>query len=370
MHQSILLLSALAGLSLAQDTTSPIEELPFLLPIEGFEAFDLAADVSIPNPSTTIAHIICPTDGPDCGVGLGGHGIDYTILSNTKYIGTSIDPGLFTMTWSCVHNARQTKVACAESYGGPDANFPGETTSVFEGTAVASLFMGFVTNVAMATGTATGEGVQALAATRKLHQIHDGHETSATSTSSHKSSPTPTIPFYYPGGADYAPLVASISVPNPQTTIARVACAPDVDSSDCGWANGADYTILSSTIYKGTLSMPGDGEDGGPTLTWSGDHDTKKKEMVWTMAFFGGTDEPRTTTWTDVSSDIIRLVATVTKGAEALETGKQTAGSGVSGASGTVSGKGPAETGAAGRVGGGGVAALVALAGAVVLNAW
>jgi hypothetical protein len=130
MYRSIFLLSAWAATALAEKQT----EYSFFFP-GGTEGVNPVAEVSVPNPSTTIAHITCPTsvDLAECGV---GPGLEYTQIvqsQNTKFIGT-MSGGSFTMTYSCDYDARGVNANCGVSMGGDDAQFAGTSTLALAGT--------------------------------------------------------------------------------------------------------------------------------------------------------------------------------------------------------------------------------------------
>src|SRR4051812_26239766 len=55
-------------------------------------------------------------------------------------------------------------------------------------------------------------------------------------------------------GYDGVDPVASIKSLNASATQFRIACPSGTNSSDCGWGPGVDYTIISKTSYKASVS--------------------------------------------------------------------------------------------------------------------
>jgi hypothetical protein len=120
MYLPTLLLAAGATLAVAQDSKT----FPFFFP-SGSEGEPPVAEVSIKNPTTTIARIECPSGTPsyECGWGAG---LDYTVISTTIYEITMEVPDQMTMSVSCDHNTKQSKIACDVSVGGQMA-IPGSS---------------------------------------------------------------------------------------------------------------------------------------------------------------------------------------------------------------------------------------------------
>ncbi|KAF2462833.1 uncharacterized protein BDR25DRAFT_308109 [Lindgomyces ingoldianus] len=197
-----------------------------------------------------------------------------------------------------------------------------------------------------------------------------------------------TIEWFVPG-AEGSDLLASVVTANPSTTILHLSCPTNVDSSDCGFGPGLAFSIISTTIYEAVMS------ESDFTMSVSCEHNLQKSEMPCFVSNGGeGANDPGTTTETFSGSEIGFLTATVTAGAEKLSataSGAQssdmvtsigTSGSAsaaksptASGASATASGSATgsaasaSSTGAAYRFGVEG-GALLALAGAAVVNAW
>ena len=185
MRQSIALLSAIAGLTLAADDT-----VSFFFP-GGSEGVNPVASVVTANPTSTVLDITCPTgvDTNDCGW---GPGIQYSIISTTQYIATMSEEDLFTMTYSCDHNTKAKEVTCAVSMGGSEANDPGVSTAVLSGTDVA---FGTATVTAGASLlTATGGAQQSAPASSGLKTSATAKQTAsvsgATGTAAQQSGAT------------------------------------------------------------------------------------------------------------------------------------------------------------------------------------
>ncbi|PSN72491.1 hypothetical protein BS50DRAFT_253214 [Corynespora cassiicola Philippines] len=199
------------------------------------------------------------------------------------------------------------------------------------------------------------------------------------------ASAADTVNFFFPGAneAEGGPAVASILEQEPSTTVMRIACPTDVDSTECGWGPGVDYSILDSTRYEASMS------EGSFSLSFGCDHNTQKQEMAC-EAFMGS----ETTEMTLTGTEIVFLTATLTdasasasSSAAASTTASASAaasptlsssadatapasGAGATPTASTTGSASPAEsTGGAYRFSVQG-SALLALAGAAALNAW
>jgi hypothetical protein len=195
-----------------------------------------------------------------------------------------------------------------------------------------------------------------------------------------------TFEFFMPMGADGEDPVAEVLTANPSTTVIRAACPTDLDSTECGWGPGIVYSVVSTTIYKATMS-----EENLFTMTYSCEHNTKAKTVDCDISMGGDeANSPTTEHIKFTGTEIGFAKATITKGAELLTKGgdetqttatataggqspgspSATGSAQVSGSpSGTASGAVPESTGAAYRFGLEG-SALLAMAGAAALNAW
>ncbi|EAT89718.2 hypothetical protein HBH56_018640 [Parastagonospora nodorum] len=91
-----------------------------------------------------------------------------------------------------------------------------------------------------------------------------------------------TIPFYFPGGSEGADPVAVIKKVEPSTTEFSIACPTGVDSDECGWGPGLDYTIISNTHYQAYMSA------ASVSMSFACDHNTQASEMTCTVAMTGG----------------------------------------------------------------------------------
>ncbi|KAH7113247.1 hypothetical protein B0J11DRAFT_446042 [Dendryphion nanum] len=191
-----------------------------------------------------------------------------------------------------------------------------------------------------------------------------------------------TFEFFFPSGAEGVDPVVSIKSVNPPTTVVAISCptaSPGFDETECGWGPGLEYTVISSTIYKGTISEP------GVTMTFSCDDNIKKEEVTCGVSVGGSAAEMAYTSnvvW--AKTDVARINATITAGAEKLaaQTGIQSTPIATSTTSSTAAAGSQASntkasstsglvesTGAAYKFGVEG-SALFALAGAAALNAW
>ncbi|KAF1943842.1 hypothetical protein EJ02DRAFT_452897 [Clathrospora elynae] len=117
------------------------------------------------------------------------------------------------------------------------------------------------------------------------------------------------VSFFFPGGYDGADPVATINTVNPSTTEFHIACPTSVDSTDCGWGSGLDYTIISQTRYQAVLSTE------SVSISLGCDYNSKAVEMTCTVNQSGGNDEtggPATAVLS--GSDVVFRSATVVQG--------------------------------------------------------
>jgi hypothetical protein len=193
------------------------------------------------------------------------------------------------------------------------------------------------------------------------------------------------VSFFWPGGYEGADPVATITTVNPTATGMRIACPTDVDSTECGWGDGLDVSIIDGTKYQATMK--------GETFDMSIDCDYNSKASKMTCVA-DLNDTP--TTGVLSGTDLIFVTASVAEGAEllasatptadasgsanasqapkstaavAVSTGLKSSASASASASATSSGSLPDSTGAAARFGIEGSALLV-LAGAAALSVW
>jgi hypothetical protein len=144
-----------------------------------------------------------------------------------------------------------------------------------------------------------------------------------------------TVQFYFPGGPDGTPLsrpycksvptnspppgsegvdpIATIRKVSASTTEMNIACPTGVDSTECGWGPGLDYTIISATHYQAQMSAE------SVSMSFACDHNTAKSEMTCTVAMTGGDMDmagPQTAVLS--GSEVAFVTATVVAGAEKL----------------------------------------------------
>lgn len=123
-----------------------------------------------------------------------------------------------------------------------------------------------------------------------------------------------TLEFPFPGGYEGVDPVASVVEANPSTTVLNVACPTGVDSSECGFGPGFDYSIISTTIYSMSMS------ESDFTMTFSCDHNTEAAQMTCGISMGGeGANFPGTTVAVLAGTDVASVTATVTAGADLLE---------------------------------------------------
>lgn len=126
---SMLMRAALLGAAAAQSTTLSI-------PFYGLDTQSIDALVVSANPSATTMALACPpgTDSNDCGLFP-----EMTLVygPSTYHLDMAVgDANAFTGTVDCARGAR---VTCTESAGGSEANFPGSSTTVYEGEDILTL---------------------------------------------------------------------------------------------------------------------------------------------------------------------------------------------------------------------------------------
>jgi hypothetical protein len=93
----------------------------------------------------------------------------------------------------------------------------------------------------------------------------------------------------------------------------NIACPTGVDSTDCGWGPGLDYTIISATHYQAQMSAE------SVSMSFECDHNTAKSEMTCTVAMTGGNMDmasPQTAVLS--GAEIAFVTATVVDGADKL----------------------------------------------------
>lgn len=200
---STLVIASLLGLTAAQSTT-------LSLPFYGFGTQAIEASVVSANPSATTMALACPsgTDDNDCGL------FPYMTLvygPSTYHLDMGVgDANDFTMTADCGHGAT---VTCTESASGSEANFPGSSTTTYEGEDIVTLPVTVTSGAeklgstqASATGSASGSASQsgngsattgsaASATTASVTQITGTNSASASGvihTGASSAAPTPS----------------------------------------------------------------------------------------------------------------------------------------------------------------------------------
>ncbi|KAF2655638.1 hypothetical protein K491DRAFT_704493 [Lophiostoma macrostomum CBS 122681] len=108
--------------------------------------------------------------------------------------------------------------------------------------------------------------------------------------------------------------VASIVTVNPSTTVMDLSCPTDVSGDECGWGEGLEYTIISTTIYQATMI-----EVDEFTMTFKCEHNTQASEMSCAASVGGGqANDPGTTNTVLKATEFGFLQATVTAGGDLL----------------------------------------------------
>ncbi|KAH9861694.1 hypothetical protein J1614_011447 [Plenodomus biglobosus] len=125
------------------------------------------------------------------------------------------------------------------------------------------------------------------------------------------------ISYYYPGGYEGTPPIATIESVKPSATQFKIACPTGTDSNDCGLGPGIDYSILSSTRYEAQMVYP------GFSMSLGCDYNSKAVQMTCTVDQEGGNQEtslgPQTATLS--GTDVVFNTATVVEGASLLSSG-------------------------------------------------
>jgi hypothetical protein len=183
---SVLALSTLLGLALAQTTTM---QVPYP---EGYDSefAPIVASVVTADSASTVISMYCVegTDGNDCGI------FPFQTLTygpSTWKLDMSVPGDAFTMTQDCSWSGKSA--VCTESASGEEANFPGKSTETYEsGTMLVTVTAGAdkLKNAAKATPAASGsESVPAMttaatgsAATQTLATVTQSGSTQASGT--------------------------------------------------------------------------------------------------------------------------------------------------------------------------------------------
>ncbi|KAL9091070.1 MAG: hypothetical protein Q9165_004997 [Trypethelium subeluteriae] len=112
--------------------------------LDGFDAQPLAASVITADPSTTSFQLSCPStvSANDCGVDPPITVVHVPGADEQDVWKASISPPgeSWTFSYSC-SVGHGTQAVCAESNGGQEANFPGLSTTTYEGASVQDMFL-------------------------------------------------------------------------------------------------------------------------------------------------------------------------------------------------------------------------------------
>ncbi|KAF2265037.1 hypothetical protein CC78DRAFT_532680 [Lojkania enalia] len=156
--------------------------------------------------------------------------------------------------------------------------------------------------------------------------------------------------WFYPGlsGSDLDyPVLASIVSANPSTTVLSLACPTDLDASDCGFGPHFDYSVISTTIYEATMSIPDEF-----TMAFSCDHDTAKTQMACDISMGGpNANDPGQTSGVLSGSDVDFFTATITAGEEKLSATGRTQNSDAAPSQASATATSAGETGAPASIG-------------------
>ncbi|CAO2653748.1 Nn.00g031590.m01.CDS01 [Neocucurbitaria sp. VM-36] len=151
---SLLVVSSLLGLSIAQTTSLTI---PFI----GFDAQTVAASIVSANSDGTTFQLAC-YGSTDCGL----FPAQTLVSGPSTYNMDESDPNTdFTATQDCV--IASTGAVCKETAGGSEANFPGSSTETYDATEIGSMLVMVTAGAEKLSGSAqasaTGSGSSASA---------------------------------------------------------------------------------------------------------------------------------------------------------------------------------------------------------------
>lgn len=174
MHHSLAILAALACLVSAQNVIS------FYYP-GGYDGDQPVATIETANPSTTQFRIACPTgsDESECGF---GPGVEYTILSSTRYEAV-LSGGSFSASYGCDYNSQATEMTCTVNHQGGGDGLPiGRQVAILRGTDV-------VFNTAsIVEGASLLKGAGHTTATASAKNVPASASSGATPAGTHSSS--------------------------------------------------------------------------------------------------------------------------------------------------------------------------------------
>jgi hypothetical protein len=195
MRYSLAIFSVMAGATYAQDVVSfvfpggtyshihllknPITNHP-----TGYDGADPVATIESVNPSTTQFKIACPTgtDSSDCGWGTG---LDYTVISGTRYQ-AQMSAEDVSMSLGCDYNSQAANMVCTVNQGGGNDDTSGPVTATLTGSEISFISATVVEGASLLSGgaaTATGAPVSSAARASSGLKTASGSAPSASRTS-------------------------------------------------------------------------------------------------------------------------------------------------------------------------------------------
>lgn len=107
--------------------------------------------------------------------------------------------------------------------------------------------------------------------------------------------------------------IATIETVKPSTTEFRIACPTGIDTTECGWGPGLEYSIVSGTLYQASFSYD------TFSMSFGCDYNTKAAEMTCTASTSIGDEETETPQTAVFSgSEVAFMTATIVEGANLL----------------------------------------------------
>jgi len=175
--------SFVAGAFLALATATIAQQTTLSIPFFGYDNMPIDASiVAVQNHVTTMALKCAPgTDSSDCGLAF-----YQTLIIGPSTYNMNLNEGTeFTMTQDCTIHSAQSTAVCAESAGGSGANFPGSSTTTYNGT-------DYTVIPVTATAGVTALGSNSAPATTATTTASSSSETSSGTTGAVTSS-APTV---------------------------------------------------------------------------------------------------------------------------------------------------------------------------------
>lgn len=177
---SILILASLLGFAAAQSTTLSI-------PFYGLDNQSIDASIVAANPTATTMALACPpgTDSNDCGL---FPDMTFVYGPSTYHMDMGVgDANAFTGTADCSRG--ENTALCTESAGGSEANFPGSSTTTYEGEDIYTLPV-VVTSGAEKLGSAQATATGGASASGSASRSGSSSATSGDAASSITASVT------------------------------------------------------------------------------------------------------------------------------------------------------------------------------------